>query len=114
MTERLQTVKARAQRALTRSTLQAPGAFHGPAHPDQHARLERAVRSLPRATREIILAHLIDGYSYTDIGAMTGLGCSQVEQRISDALYLLECFMDGNERTPWRRWWQARIPRWLR
>ena len=64
MTDRPEELEARAERVFEPSTDPVPGDYHGPVHPDELARMERAMLSLPRTTREIFLAHRLDGCSY--------------------------------------------------
>lgn len=114
MTDSPEGLKARAQRAFERSIGRTPGEMHGPPDPDELARLERAVLSLPRATREVFLAHRLDNRSYAEIAEVTGLSERQVRRRMAEALYRVGRFTDGDERTAWQRWWQSRLPRWFR
>ena len=106
-------LKARAWRAFERSTEPAKGEWQGPVHPEQVATMERAMLSLPRMTREVFLAHRLDGASYTEIARATGLTAREVERHMARALLRLSRFMDGDERTPWRRWWDAQCQRWF-
>ena len=53
---------------------------------DMLARLEAAMLRLKPRTREIFLAHRIDGYSYAEIAARTGLGIKAVEKHMSRAI----------------------------
>lgn len=50
------------------------------------AHIEAIVMRLPVRTREIFLAHRIDGYSYTEIAARTGLSVKTVEKHMSRAI----------------------------
>ena len=105
---------ARARRAYERSIDPAPGEMYGPVHPDEIARLERVMLAMPVRTREIFLAHRLDGHSYAKIADITGLSIRQVERYMAKAIYQL-CRSDlGDERTAWQRWWQFQLPRWLR
>jgi DNA-directed RNA polymerase specialized sigma24 family protein len=104
MTGDRENLKARARRAFERSTEQGHGEWQGPVHPEQLATMERAMLSLPRRTREVFLAHRLDGSSYADIAQSTGLTVRQVERHMAKALLRQSRFMDGDERTPWRRW----------
>ncbi len=113
MTGDREDLKARARRALARSTECAKDAWQGPVHPEQLATMERAMLSLPRTTREVFLAHRLDGSSYAEIARATGLTVRQVERHMAKALLRLSRFMDGDERTPWRRWRDAQYQRWF-
>lgn len=73
MTDLPEELKARAERGFEPSTDPVPGDYHGPVHPDELARMERALLSLPRMTREIFLAHRLDGYSYDHIAKVIHL-----------------------------------------
>lgn len=64
MTGEPEDLKARARRAFVRSTERYEGEWHGPVQPKQLATMERAMLSLPRTTREVFLAHRLDGFSY--------------------------------------------------
>ncbi|TPG55044.1 sigma factor-like helix-turn-helix DNA-binding protein [Sphingomonas glacialis] len=96
-----------------RSTERDKGEWQGPVPPEQLATMERAMLSLPRMTREVFLAHRLDGASYFEIAGATGLSIRQVERHMAKALLRLSRFMDGDERTPWRRWWNAQCQRWF-
>ncbi len=59
---------------------------------DMLARLEAVLLRLKPRTREIFLAHRIDGYSYAEIAARTGLGIKAVEKHMSRAI----AYIDGH------------------
>ena len=75
--------------------------MYGPIHPEHLARLERAVRSLPRIDREIFLARRLDDMSYAEIAERTGLTVKQVERSMTRALAGIDRHMCSTE----RRWW---------
>jgi RNA polymerase sigma factor (sigma-70 family) len=52
-------------------------------------RLERAIRTVPRRTREIFLAHRLDDMSYAEIAQRTGLSVREVERHMARAIYRL-------------------------
>ncbi|MEG3086748.1 sigma-70 region 4 domain-containing protein [Sphingomonas sp. PB4P5] len=106
-------MKASAPRAFEHATGENRSEWKGPVDPEQLATMERAMLSLPRTTREVFLAHRLDGSSYAEIARATGLSVRQVERHMAKALLQLSRFMDGDERTPWQRWWQARTRRWF-
>ena len=54
--------------------------------PPRIARIENAVRKLPRVQRDIFLAVRLDAYSYADIAKSTGLSIAQVERLFAKAL----------------------------
>lgn len=53
---------------------------------DMLRRLEAAVQQLKPLTREIYLAHRLDGYTYAEIAARTGLSVKGVEKHMSRAI----------------------------
>ena len=57
---------------------------------DMLHRLEVAMRRLKPRTREIFLAHRIDGYSYSEIAALTGLSVKSVEKHMSRAIAFVD------------------------
>lgn len=57
---------------------------------DMLARLEAVILRLKPRTREIFLAHRIDGYSYAEIAARTGLGIKAVEKHMSRAIAYID------------------------
>jgi RNA polymerase sigma-70 factor (ECF subfamily) len=57
---------------------------------DMLRRLEQAVQRLKPRTREIFLAHRIDGYSYVEIAAITGLSVKGVEKHMSRAIAFID------------------------
>lgn len=57
---------------------------------DMLARLEAVMLRLKPRTREIFLAHRIDGYSYAEIAARTGLGIKAVEKHMSRAIAYID------------------------
>lgn len=56
---------------------------------DMLQRFEAAVARLAPRTREIFLAHRIDGYSYAEIACRTGLSVTTVEKHMSRAIAFL-------------------------
>lgn len=73
-----------------------------PPGPEYVKRLEKAVARLPRTTREIFLAHRLDGMSYPEIAGRTGLSIREIERHMAKAMYKLCTEFD---RKP-RRWWE--------
>lgn len=57
---------------------------------DMLLRLEQALQRLKPRTREIFLAHRIDGYSYVEIAARTGLSVKGVEKHMSRAIAFVD------------------------
>lgn len=114
MTDKSEEMKARDRRAFDRSIESRSGGIQEPADMELLATMERAMDALPRRTREVFLANRIDDLSYAEIARATGLSRWQVQRHMMKALYHLSCFMDGDERTPRRRWWDRLRRRWLR
>ena len=110
MTDRPEELKARAERVFQRSTNPALREYHGPVHPDELAKMERAMLSLPRTTRAIFFAVRLDGYSYDHIATVTGLSQRQVARRMRTAIRRLSRYRRGDERPDWQVWLQ----RWRR
>lgn len=57
---------------------------------DMLQRLDTALRRLKPRTREIFLAHRVDGYTYIEIAARTGLSVKGVEKHMSRAIALVD------------------------
>jgi len=53
---------------------------------DMLARIEAVLLTLKPRTREIFLAHRLDGYSYAEIAERTGLSVKGVEKQMSKAI----------------------------
>jgi len=70
--------------------------------PELLKRLEKAVKRLPRTTREIFLAHRLDDMSYQEMADRTGLSVRHVERHMARAIYRLCKDLD---REP-LRWWE--------
>jgi RNA polymerase sigma factor (sigma-70 family) len=67
-------------------TLVAPDPIAALEARDMLQRLEAAVARLDPRTREIFLAHRIDGYSYGEIAFRTGLSVKTIEKHMSRAI----------------------------
>lgn len=61
-------------------------------------RLERAMASMDKRSREIFLAHRLDDLPYEEIAARTGLSVARVEQHIADAILHLDRELTAMER----------------
>ena len=59
------------------------------------ARLSECVGRLKPKTREIFLAHRVDGRTYQDIGLEHGLSISTVEKHVAKATLQLTTWMEG-------------------
>ncbi|MEI9850125.1 MAG: RNA polymerase sigma factor [Sphingomonas sp.] len=57
---------------------------------DMLDRLELAMLELPQATREIFMAHRLEGLTYVQIAERTGLTAKQVEKAIARAMVELD------------------------
>ena len=57
---------------------------------DMLNRLEAVIQRMKPRTREIFLAHRIDGYSYGEIAARTGLSVKGVEKHMSRAIATID------------------------
>ncbi|WP_010161194.1 RNA polymerase sigma factor [Sphingomonas sp. PAMC 26617] len=112
MSENRKELEARNRRASKRLIESASREQDGPVDPAQLAAIERALRALPKMTREVFLAHRLDGLDYIEIGKAAGLSPQQVERHMVKALCQLSRFMDGDERTPWQRRWNSFVSRW--
>jgi RNA polymerase sigma factor (sigma-70 family) len=56
---------------------------------DRLQRLEAAMATMKPATREIFMAHRLDGETYRDIAARTGRSIKGVEKQMGKALYII-------------------------
>lgn len=74
------------------------------------ARLERAVRRLPKLQREVFLAIRLEDLGYPEIAERTGLTVSEVERHFADSLVSIATALDRPIRQPiWKR-----LVRWLK
>ena len=70
-------------------------------------RLERAMRTLPRPTRELFLAHRLDDMPYHEIAERTGLSVHEVERHIARAILAIGRSLNR----PPLRWWERLLGR---
>lgn len=68
------------------------------------ARIEAIVHRMPRRTRDIFLAHRVDGLSYAEIAQRTGLTARRVERHMVRALVRLHRELHPDLR-PWWKFW---------
>jgi RNA polymerase sigma factor (sigma-70 family) len=61
---------------------------------DMLRRLDAAMMRLRPKTREIFMAHRIDGMTYAEIAERTGLSVKGVEKQMSKALVQLDCMLN--------------------
>jgi RNA polymerase sigma-70 factor (ECF subfamily) len=59
------------------------------------ARLGVCLGRLSEKTRDIVLAHRVDGLSYTEIARRHGISVNAVERHVTKATLLLTCWMEG-------------------
>ena len=57
---------------------------------DMLRRVEAAMQRLPDRTREVFVAHRVEGLSYSEIAARTGLSVKRVEKHMSKALVCID------------------------
>jgi RNA polymerase sigma-70 factor (ECF subfamily) len=74
-----------------------------PVPPEVVERMQEIVQLMPRLTRDIFLAHRLDGLPYAEIARRTGLTVRQVERRMARALVLLDRSL--HDRRPWWKFW---------
>lgn len=68
------------------------------------ARLERAVRRMPRLQREVFLAIRFDDLSYPEIAEQTGLSEREVERHFANSLLCIHHALNRPARQPiWER-----------
>ena len=95
---------SRSKRALERTlALHEETAGRTP-DPVELARLDHAMRRVPRRQREIFLAIRLDDLGYAEIAERTGLPIAQVEHLFAEALTNLSRNLDDPRRHWWRRW----------
>ena len=60
-------------------------------------RLQQALACMDAVSREVFLAHRIEGLSYAEFAKRRGLSVRQVEQRIADAILHIDRQLTGME-----------------
>lgn len=73
----------------------APGAEALLLGKERLARMTVCIERLPERTREIFLAHRLDGRSYTDIARELEISINAVEKHVTRATILLTSWMEG-------------------
>ena len=73
----------------------APGAEALLLGKERLERMNGGLSRLPDRTREIFLAHRLDGRSYTDIARELGISINAVEKHVTKATLLLTSWMEG-------------------
>lgn len=66
-------------------------------------RLERAIRTMPRVTRAVFLAHRLDAMSYGEIARSTGLSEREVERHLALAIVAIDRSLNDRPYGRWRR-----------
>jgi DNA-directed RNA polymerase specialized sigma24 family protein len=95
---------ARSKRALERSLAPYDNATDVAVDPVVLAKVEHAMRRVPRRQREILLAIRLDNMGYPEIADRTGLTVAQVERLFAEALINFTRNLDDPGRHWWRRW----------
>lgn len=98
--------RERARLALERSLRSAAPPSNEPADPELLARLEAALRSLPRLRREIFLAVRLDAMTYGEIARRTGLSIAQVEREVARAIAQIDRCLEQDGASPSHTWWR--------
>ncbi len=71
---------------------------------DDRRQLEEALGNLPARQREIFILQSVDGMSYAEIAARTGLSLRAVERNLAAAIYKIATQMEGRRLSWWERW----------
>jgi RNA polymerase sigma-70 factor (ECF subfamily) len=79
-----------------------------PVDPELLQRMEQAILTLPRRTRDIFIAHRVHDLSYDEIAARTGLSVRQVQRHMAKAILGIDHALEG----PPRRWWERLLGIW--
>ena len=95
---------ARSRRALERSLAPDESDPDAADDPVDLAKLEDAMRRVPRRQREIFLAVRVDDLRYAEIADRTGLTVAQIKRLFAKALFNLMRNLDHPRRRWWRRW----------
>ena len=74
--------------------------------PETLRRLEQAMKAVPRRTREVFLAHLLDGLTYLEIAERTGLSLLEVERHVARAICAIDRSLYGPPPPWWERWFR--------
>lgn len=65
--------------------------------PDDPVRMRRAIAALPGLTRRVYLLHLADGLDYGAIAAGLELTVAEVQDRIAQAIVLIDRHLRAGE-----------------
>lgn len=99
-------LRERARRALERSLQPVTPPPGEPPDAELLARLEAALRSLPRRRREIFLAVRLNVVPYSEIAQRTGLSIKRVEREIARAIAQIDRCLAQREVSPSYSWWR--------
>ena len=101
---------SRSKRALERSLASFENVTDETADTGELAKLDHAMRRMPRRQREIFLAVRLDNLSYPEIAERTGLSVREVERHFANSLLSIHYALNRPEREPiW-----TRLFRWLK
>ena len=70
------------------------------------SRLEQAMRTVPRQTRDVFLAHRLDGMPYSEIAERTGLSVLVVERHVARAIAAIDRSLNRPPPRRWQRWFR--------
>ena len=71
----------------------------GPVRQDMLERIESIICGMPRVTREIFIAHRVEGQSCDEIASRMGLPTSKVEHHLVRALIILDKRLRGGRQS---------------
>jgi len=101
---------SRSKRALERSLASFEHVTDDAVDHAELARLDHAMRRMPRRQREIFLAVRLDNLSYPEIAERTGLNVKEVERHFANSLLSIHYARNRPAREPiWKR-----LFRWLK
>src|SRR5690606_31954061 len=98
-------MRERACRALERSLRSDSPPPNEGTDPELLARLDAALRSLPRRRHEIFLAVRQGGAGYAELAEQTGLSVRKVEREIARAIAQIDRFLERGKASPPHPWW---------
>lgn len=107
--ERDPKLRERARRALERSLAPVAPPPDAASDPELLARLEPALLTLPRRRRATFLAVRLDGASYAELAAQTGLSIKQIEREVARAIAQIDRCLEEREAVAPRGWWRRRL-----
>lgn len=102
-------MRERARRALERSLAPVAPPPDVERDPELLSRIEATLLTLPRRRRAIFLAVRLDGASYAELAAQSGLSIQQVEREVARAIAHIDRCLEQREAARSRPWWR----RWV-